>query len=63
MYNLRSEDLERHLIIISCAFIVVLLIGSVVSFYNYRIRLREIREARDPSKKLYVAVMNDHLKG
>uniref|UniRef100_A0A1A9ZQP7 Uncharacterized protein n=1 Tax=Glossina pallidipes TaxID=7398 RepID=A0A1A9ZQP7_GLOPL len=62
MYNLRSEYVERHLLIISCAFIVVLLIGSVVSFYNYRIRLREMREARDPSKKLCVALMNDHLK-
>uniref|UniRef100_A0A1A9UN15 Uncharacterized protein n=1 Tax=Glossina austeni TaxID=7395 RepID=A0A1A9UN15_GLOAU len=62
MYNLRSEDVERHLFIISCVFIVILLIGSVISLYNYRIRLREIREARDPSKKLDVALMNDHLK-
>ncbi|KAL9873242.1 uncharacterized protein ACN2A1_014349 isoform 2-T2 [Glossina fuscipes fuscipes] len=57
MFNLRREDVERHLFIISSAIIVVLLI--VVSFYNYLIRLRETREARPPSKKLYVELMNE----
>ncbi|KAI9577541.1 hypothetical protein GQX74_005003 [Glossina fuscipes] len=60
MFNLRREDVERHLFIISSAIIVVLLI--VVSFYNYLIRLRETREARPPSKKLYVELMNGQLK-
>uniref|UniRef100_A0A1A9W6S1 Uncharacterized protein n=1 Tax=Glossina brevipalpis TaxID=37001 RepID=A0A1A9W6S1_9MUSC len=62
IYNFTSKGIECNSFIKSCAFVLVLVVGSAVIFHKYRVRLREMRQEFPHSENLQIELIDDHLE-